>query len=418
MKLKKTLALLMVLAMLFTLVACAGGGADPTPAPATPAPTPTPATDDNGDDDPPGDLPPILIGGINDLSGPRSISGNQIYQGARLKVEEVNAAGGLLGGRMIEFIQYDNRNDPQETISAYMRLVEVHGVSAVLGSDASGIQMGLIEISTELEVPVVGMPSDPRATMDIETGEVHPFTFLVSQPNAIIHAEVTANYIIEETEMRSPAVIFDQANAYTVAFQGAFIAYWEDVLGLEIAIVEIINAQDQDFRTQLGRIQASGADVIISPNTIPQNVLLVNQAQQLGMELPFAGSLDMADPFITLINDPYYLDAIVPQIVYMGDPRMAGIIESHTARFGFAPEMKTVNGYDAMTVLVAAIELAGSDDPVAIRDAIRNITNLYTLVSPTYTQDASTHAPLDLGMNVIRIQNGEQRFEGFWRGHS
>ena len=361
-------------------------------------------------------LAPIRIGGINDLSGPRSITGNQINNGAILKVEQINAAGGILGGRLIEFISYDNSSDPQETISAFQRLVELDGVSVVLGSDASGIQMTLIEISEELQVPAVGMPSAPAAVRDLDTDVPHPFMFLVAQPDAVGHAIVTANYIMERTDLRNPAIIFDQANAYSVAFVGGFVYHWENVIGGEITIIENFSAADMDYRTHLGRINASGADFIVPPITIPQVTLLANQAAQLGMDITFAGSLDMFEAW-ELINDPDGIRAIVPAVVYMGDPRMADFIAAYTERFGVTPQNKCVNGYDAMTAIITAIEEAGSDDPIAIRDALRNISNLYTLVSPHFTMNPSTHGPYDLDMVILRIEDGEMTFSGVWSSH-
>ena len=90
----------------------------------------------------------IVIGGINDLTGNRSVTGNAINNGAILAFEEINAAGGI-NGDMIKFVSYDNKNDTQETINAYTRLVDVDNAAAVLSTDASSIFMALIEISTD-----------------------------------------------------------------------------------------------------------------------------------------------------------------------------------------------------------------------------------------------------------------------------
>jgi branched-chain amino acid transport system substrate-binding protein len=355
---------------------------------------------------------PILIGGVNDLSGPRSVTGSAINQGVILAIEHLNARGGLLGGRPIEYIVYDNRNDPQETINSYTRLVEVDGVSAVISTDASAIFLGLIEISNELQVPILGNPSDPRATIDMDTGIPHGFTFLVAQPNAINQSQIVVNYVMNETDWRKAALFYDQTNAFTVVFTESFERFWLEAGG-EIVARETINAGDQDFRTQLSRINASGADFIMTPNPTAQLVIMANQAAQLGMTLPYAGCADMSDPFLDLVNDPTQITAVVHAPLMMNDPKLDEFTAQYMARFNVEPQTRSVYGYDGMMILAAAIEAAGSDDPIAIRDALKNdIRGLSLLISNNYSMDPNTHAPLDLGLIIMMIENGVQRLAG------
>ena len=167
---KKTLAMTLAIVMALCLLAGCGSSSAPaaaTAAPAAPAAAPAEAAAPAAEA-----AEPIIIGGVNDLTGNRSVTGNAINNGVTLAIEEINAAGGILG-RQIKYVVYDNKNDVQETISAYTRLVDVDKASAVITTDASGVYMGLIEVASEKGVPALGMPSDPRAVMDTEgTGEV------------------------------------------------------------------------------------------------------------------------------------------------------------------------------------------------------------------------------------------------------
>jgi branched-chain amino acid transport system substrate-binding protein len=346
----------------------------------------------------------ILIGSVNDLSGNRSVTGNAINRGAQIAADEINEAGGVLG-RKIKFISYDNKNDGQESINAYTRLVDVDHVSAVIAPDASSICLTLIEISNEKKVPIVGMPSDPRATMDMETGKPNPYMFLVSQPNAIGQASLVASYLNDNTKWTKAAVFYDQSNAYAVVSCEAFIKEWK-ALGKTVTIVETCNANDQDFRTQLSKIKASDAEFIYTPNPTVQLVLMVHQAAQLGIDLPYAGAMDMANPFISLLNDPKAVSlAYFEAVAWMEDPRLDKLNAEYNKRFSEDAMVKAVNGYDAMYILKAAIEAAGSSDPDSIRDALENkIHGIKTLVSDNYSQDPTTHAPLNLGMVICKIE--------------
>lgn len=354
-----------------------------------------------------GDSGEIIIGSVNDLSGNRSVTGNAINRGAQIAVNEINAAGGILG-RKIKFVSYDNKNDSQESINAYTRLVDVDKAVAVVAPDASSICMSLIEISNTKKVPVFGMPSDPRATMDASTNKPHPYMFLVGQPNAIQQADLIANFTAQNTALTKAAVFYDQSNAYAVTSSESFIKTWE-ALGKEVTIIQKCNANDQDFKTQLSKIKNSGADFIYTPNPTTQLVIMTQQAAQLGMKLPYIGAMDMANPFLSVLNDPKAVSlAYFESVAWMEDPKLDSLNKAYNGAYGEDAMVKSVNGYDAVYVIKAAIEAAGAADAESIRDAAENkINNIKLLVSDSYSMDPATHAPLDLGMVICKIENGE-----------
>lgn len=360
------------------------------------------------------DTRPIKIGGINDLSGNRSVTGNAINNGAILAIEEINAAGGVLG-RQIEFVSYDNKNDSQETINAYARLADVDKVSAIITTDASSTFMSLIEISNEKGVPVCGMPSDPRAVMDTEgTGEVYPYCFLTGQCNAPQQAAIVAKYVAENTSLKKAALFYDQSNAYAVAYMNGFRTLWETVGG-EIVIEQTCNATDQDFSTQLSKIKASGAEFIATPNPTAQLTIMVQQANQLGLDIPYVGAQDMSDPFLSLLENPAVVGkAYFQSSVYMEDPRLAKFRKNYEDRFGDPATIKAVNGYDTIYIIAAAINAAGSEDRTAIKNALENdINGLSLLCSENYIQDGSNHSPKGLGMAVYEITDGVLEYKTY-----
>ena len=414
---KKALALTLALALCFVLAAC-GGGAASTPAANAPAASTggdaSAAASEAEGTAPTGE--PFIMGIVNDLSGNRSVSGTAITYGVQMAVDEINEAGGVLGGRPIELIIYDNKNDNTESINAYTRLVDVDKASAVITSDASSICLSLIEISNEKKVPLIGMPSDPRATMDMDTGVPHPYMFLVTQPNAIQQVRIMAHFLKENTDWTKAAVFYDQSNAYTVTCVEAFIKAWEEELGGEVVANEVINATDQDYKTQLTKIKNSGAEFIYNPNTPNQLQMMVQQANQIGLDIPYTGALDMADPFLSNLPDPTILTkAYFQSIVWLEDAHLQEFFAAYQEKFDVEPQMKSINGYDAMYILYNAIEAAGSDDPEAIRNSMENdIKDIDLLVSDSYTQDPATHAPLNQGMVMNQIDSGVLSYVEFF----
>lgn len=411
---KKAITLVLVVSMLL-LAACSA----PPAAPATVSPSTTDSAPAPSSDATPSvnaDKEPVIVGIVNDLSGNRSVSGVAITNGATMAAEEINAAGGVLGGRPIKLVVYDNKNDSTETINAYTRVVDIDGASAVITSDASSICLSLVEISNEKKVALIGMPSDPRATMNTETGVPHPYMFLATQPNAVQQASIMAYYLKENTELKKAAVFYDQGNAYTTVNSQAFIKIWQEELGMEIVATETYNTNDQDYKTQLTKIKNSGADFIYAPNTPAQLTMTIQQAAQIGLDVPYTGALDMADPFLSNLPDPTMLTkAWFQSVVWLEDAPLQEFFAAYKQRFNVDPQVKSINGYDAMYVLKHAIEAAGSDDPEAIRNALENIIiDIDLLVSDHYTQDPKTHAPLNQGMVINSIDKGVLSRVGFY----
>ncbi len=415
---KKLLALALVLTLVLGVFTACSGNTGANNAPATneaPASTEAPATNgapagNNAASG--GDV--IVIGGINDLTGNRSVTGNAINNGAILAIEEINAAGGLLG-KQIKFVSYDNKNDSQESINAYTRLADVDKASAIVVPDASSICMSLIEVSTEKGVVACGMPSDPRAVMDTEgNGEAYPYMFLTAQCNAPQQAAIIANYLNQNTDLTKAAIFYDQANAYAVANINGFITEWEK-LGKEVTIQQTCNSADQDFTTQLSKIKSSGAEFIYTPNPTAQLTIMVQQANQLGLDIPYAGAMDMNDPFLSLLSDPTIISkAYFQSSAYMQDPRLTDFCKNYEARFGEPATIKAVNGYDTVQIIAAAIKTAGSADRDAIKNAMENsINGLSLLCTDNYIQSGKTHSPEGLGMAVYEITKGTLEYKGY-----
>ena len=300
----------------------------------------------------------------------------------------------------------------------YLQAVPVQvmdNVSAVITTDASSVFMSLIEVSSEKGVPVLGMPSDPRAVMDTEgTGEVYPYTFLTGQCNAPQQAAIIAQYVAENSEMTKAALFYDQSNAYAVAYMDGFRELWTS-LGGEIVIEETCNATDQDFSTQLSKIKASGAEFICTPNPTAQLVIMVQQAAQLGLNIPYVGAQDMSDPFLSLLENPSVVTkAYFQSSVYMEDPALEAFCTNYEARFGEPATIKAVNGYDTMYILAEAIEQAGSADREAIKEALEtSINGLDLLCTDNYVQDGKTHSPDGLGMAVYEITDGVMEYKTY-----
>ena len=298
----------------------------------------------------------IVIGNLQDISGPTSVWGSAVTRGAELAAEKINGQGGINGAK-IKMITLDTKGDVQEAIKAFNRLVDQEKAVAVIGPPISNIGIGLAPIADAKKVAFVGSFADPRATVG-EDGKVHPSMFLV-QPSTVQYGEIMASYAVEKLGLKKIAILYDQSNAYAVSLMGPFKAYAESV-GAKIVDEEIYGKTDRDYRTQLSKIKSSGADCVFAPNYIQGLVITAKQAKQLGLTMPFVGALDYAAPFASLVNDPEAANNIYFANNYSdSEPQLTEVRKAYKAKYNEDPINKVYLGYDKMLVVVEGIKKGG-----------------------------------------------------------
>jgi branched-chain amino acid transport system substrate-binding protein len=345
----------------------------------------------------------ITIGVIQDLSGPTSVWGNAVANGARLAVETINAEGGV-NGKELELKVYDVKLSPQEAITAYNRLVDQDRATAIVGPPISNIGLSIAPVAQNKGVPVVGSFIDPRATTQ-ENGEPWKYMFLM-QPSSVQYSQIIADFALEELGMESIAIMYDQSNAFSVSLVEPFRAYVTDHGG-EVAIEVTYKAEDKDFRTQLSRIKQSGAEGVYLPIYVQEAVLTLQQAQEVGLDLPIIGGLDFAPPFTSLLPDPELADGIYVANNYSErEPQLVDVREAYMDMFGEEPINKAYLGYDKILIIADAIERAGSADPEAVAEALEETEELRATTGEI-TISEETHRPVGLSMVMYQIQDGE-----------
>jgi branched-chain amino acid transport system substrate-binding protein len=345
----------------------------------------------------------IVIGNLQDMSGPTSVLGNAVTRGAELAVEKINAQGGINGSK-VKLLTMDTKGDVQEAIKAYNRLVDQEKAVAVVGPPISNIGIGLAPIADNKKVALVGSFADPRATV-AEDGKVHPSMFLV-QPSATQYGEIMASFAIEKLGLKKIAIFYDQSNAYAVSLVAPFKAYAKSV-GAEIVIEQVYGKGDKDFKTQLSKIKESGAQVVYAPNYTQDLVITAKQRKQIGLDLPFVGGLDFAPPFAALVND-----ADATNNLYFAnnfsdtEPQLAEVKNAYRAKFNEDPINKVYLGYDKLLVIAEAIKKSGGASPDKILQGLNQISGLQGTTG-LITISPQTHQPVGLSMVMYKIENGQ-----------
>ncbi len=343
----------------------------------------------------------IKIGIIEDLSGPTSAWGEGGLNGATFVAEKINKEGGLLG-KQIKLISYDFKNSVPESLTAYTRLVDQDKAIAIIGTPNSAVQIAMAPLADEKKVPVIGDPMDERATTP-DPGKVNKNTFL-GEPSASEQAKAIASYALNEMGLKKFAVLYDQGNPYSISLATPFAEYIS-AKGGQVVANEPFQSGTNDFRPQLTKIKQTNPDAIHITSYLKENSLIVAQAREMGITVPFVGNNSCFVPFAETAGKAG--DGVVfPNNIALDDPKLQDYIKAYKARFGKDPVVHAFMGYDNMMIVVNAIKKAGKLDPVAIRDAMENETKDVEGITGKLTLDPKTHRPVNLPMAILKVENG------------
>ena len=94
-----------------------------------------------------------------------------------MAIQEVNEAGGVLGGKMLELVPMDGKGEPADSVSAFKNLVEVQHIVASIGTNFSSCNIPMASVADEVKVPILGTAASNELVTVDENGKLHPYSF-------------------------------------------------------------------------------------------------------------------------------------------------------------------------------------------------------------------------------------------------
>ena len=384
MKKKLFLSLLLVTSLTLSLTACGG----------------TSESEESGGGDS-GSEDPIVIGTISPNTGSLAAYGTGIVTGVELAVEEINAAGGILG-REVQVITTDDQGDPTECLNAFNSLV-AEGVGLIIGSATSGCTSAITEAANEEEICLLA----PTATADSVTTE-DDYIFRACYADSFQGA-IAAAYA-KKAGYTKVGVVYCAADVYSKGLYDSFSAACEGY-GVEVAAVESTASLDvQDYTNQFAAMANAGVELVYAPFYYDVvGPYVIPQARAAG----YTGIIMGADGYdttpdyvvegadLSAFNNVYWTNHYDP-----GDTSeiVQSFVTAYEAKFGSTPSAFAATGYDCMYMYKAAIEAAGSAESSAVRDALADTSAVYECVSGTFSLD-ETGTPVK-GAPIISFAAG------------
>ncbi len=337
-----------------------------------------------------GDTGPIKIGYIGPLTGDAASYGVDTLNGTKMKVDEINAAGGI-NGRQIELITEDGKCAGAEAASAAQKLVNVDKVIAIIGGQCSGETLAASPI---VEAGKVLLISPVSSSPDVTKAGDYVFR---DYPSDALKTKAMAKYFAEE-KIKSVAMISENTD-----FAAAFRASLKENLP-EDAIVfdEVVEPGTKDFRTLMTRLKDAKFDIFF-PNAQSDAVMaaMMRQFRDQGMQQP-AISHDVADSVTLAELAPEAVEGM--WVINVPTSGQGTSFETDfTAKYGAAQSTIAfaAHAYDAMGVIAEALE-AGATDGTAIKDWLYTMKE-YNGVVGTFSFDQNG--------DVVGIPYGLKQFQ-------
>src|SRR6266404_1732483 len=232
---------------------------------------------------------PIVIGVSTPQTGVAAVASEWEMWGVNLAVEEINASGGLLGGRKIELMVMDNKCNPSEAVNAANKLVEAK-VVAIEGSHCSSAHLASMKIIADAKIPMItGIASNPQITALSGVGG-NDFAFRISASDASM-MDALGIYLGAKKPFKTAAIIGED----TDFGRGGADAFKKvaDKAGVEVVSTDFHPQNTPDFTSILTRIQQRRPDAIATFQVGGDSLNFLRQAMQLGVRIPYTGRIEL-----------------------------------------------------------------------------------------------------------------------------
>ncbi|MGC2579257.1 MAG: ABC transporter substrate-binding protein [Terrimicrobiaceae bacterium] len=340
---------------------------------------------------------PLKIGMVAPVTGPAAESGRYQIQGAKLAVEEINKAGGLLG-RPIELVIEDNQTTNPGVVLAFSKLAGDKDIPGFIGPLYSTQVHAMAPDIQRTGRPVMIGATDPQLT---HMG--NPWLFRC-RPNDIYSARVIADYGVNTLGKKKWAIVHS-----TDAFGTNGMKNLVEVLkrtGVEPVLIQGYTNNSQDFTPVALAVKQSGADVMSTYMTFPPDQgIFATQLRQLGVNIAWIGSpTTVATTVLKLAGPALYGSYAVSDFAADSSPTAKEFATKYEATYKSAPDFTGAWTYDAVHVLALAIDNAKSLEPQKIREAILSVKG-YQGVEGTYNFDQNGDGLH--GYNIVKNDNGK-----------
>lgn len=333
---------------------------------------------------------PIKIGLITALSGESARAGEALTRGMTVAIDEINAKGGLLGGRQVVLVRRDDEGNPAKGMAAARELIYKDKVAVLFGGLDTPVSMAIVPIVNQEKVPFMG-PWAAGTAITHNKGNPN-FVFRVSAMDEIVDSAMV-QYARKTFQSAKPGMILVNnpwGESNEKGLDAALAA-----AKITPAGVEKFQPADLDVTPQLSRLKAAGADTLFLVGNVGPSAQVVKSLDRMGWKVPVVSHWGPAGGRFTELAGPNAKNVhFVQTYSFFGKQGPVGekVMQALKAKYSdikgpqdITPAVGVANAYDGMQLAALAIAQAGSTDGDAVRQGFYKIGKYEGLIK-TYEQ--------------------------------
>jgi len=304
----------------------------------------------------------IAVGGP--MTGGSAAFGAQLKQGTEQAVADINAAGGILGQKLV-LTNGDDRADPKEGVSVANKFA-ADGVKYVIGHFNSGVTIPASEVYQENGIlEITPAATNPKVT-DRSMWNIFRVCGRDDQQGV-----VAGGLIADKFKGKRVAIVHDK----TTYGQGLAEETRKAInaKGLKEVFFEGVNKDDKDFTALVSKLKAANPDLVYWGGLHDTGGLILRQMRDQGLKTPMMGGDGMADDEFAAIAGP---GAEGTLMTFSPDPRTnpknKEIVDLFRQKRGFEPQAYTLYSYAAVQIIKQAAEQAKSIDPKKVAEVMHS----------------------------------------------
>lgn len=311
------------------------------------------------------------IGAASPLTGPQAHLGKDNENGTRMAIDDANAKGIVIGGKKVHFelVSEDDQADPKTATIVAQKLVD-DNVSGVIGHLNSGTTIPAAKIYSDNGIPQIS----PSATAVAYTHQGFKTAFRV-MANDAQQGSALGVYAAKNLNAKKIAVI-DDRTAYGQGLADEFIKA-ATAAGAEIVAHEYTSDKSVDFTAVLTAVKAKQPDLIFYGGMDAQGAPMARQLKALALNVRFMmGDGGRTPEFIKLAEDAAQgVYASLPGVPLDKMPGGKDFSQRYEAKFKQPIQLYAPYCYDAVNVMIAAMQKAGSVEPAKYLPALASVSN-------------------------------------------
>lgn len=322
----------------------------------------------------------VVFGTHTDLSGPVAIWGVGTVNGARMRFDDANAAGGV-HGRTIRFIVEDTQYQVPRAIQAANKLISRDKIFAMLIATGTPTNNAVMTQQFEQGVPNLFPVTGARSM-------VEPFNPLMVMQHGIYYDEVRAavKYFVEERGRQVVCAIYQDTDYGIEILEGA-----EDqvaAMGLAITETSAHKPDATDFTPAILRLREANCDLVLMGTVHRDTILVLEAARKMGWEdVAWVGNNAAYGQVIAEqesgSGEGYHAFVHMARLYPDDDlpPAVRTWYEAYEERFGVEPGLPAMEGWRAADLVLQALEIAGRDltraGLVAAIESMTDVTDIF-----------------------------------------